>query len=479
MPGPTDEPGEPTETPGPEFVVDIAAPLPPDPIPAPWVGVIDFLRQNVCVSHGGTTVCEGDWIANTNPSLFENRVIRREDVDANLVAEGDMRPDNPADDVHVARPRCLLNGEWWYVPGAWYYNGTSSAVVDEAVYRTVVQHYGPPEVPREEAFDVLVRYHYAHVPEPAYPGATAWNFGASGECKDLGGGGGGPTPTPPPPPPTFPPVPVDCPSCALSVSPLGAIESPYLVPSTSVTLTWVCSYPSGDLTGYSARIWSYNGTQWSVVDQRDLTENHWTVEVLSGFLYRAQVSARFDVGGEEQDCCSAQTYYRYSLEFTPPSLSPEARADYWSRDDPGSSPEQPRHTTGAVLAWPWGQFLNIHPTAAFTLTDPGPDWQAQVRILRWRYRGSLGQEVTTAWYEETDPPQYIHLLWTRYPHTTTLPDTWIYASEPQTVDVTYDLEVELILTYVPTGQEVRFSPLAVPGLVLHVPLVYQYQTAPQ
>jgi hypothetical protein len=487
-PGPT-APGEPTETVPPDVeVVDVAVPVPPEPIPAPWVGVVDYLVENVYAQG----IWQGVWIVNTNSSLYEQGLLRYRVFRANPVAEGDLRPVDPVDNVHIARPQCLVNGEWVYVPGTWYYNGTSSVVVDPSYYGSELIHYGPPGYPEE--FDVLRRYHFAYVPEPAYPDATVWNFGALGECSDLGGGGE-PTPAPPPPPTPPPPVP-ECPSCNVTVSPYGTLESPYLVPRETITLTWNCAHPpEASLAGYTMRAWAYDGSSWSVVANQDLgpyAPRQVILAVVPGLVYHARVTARFDVGGNEQGCCSGDTYFRYSMVMPPELGSPEARLDYYSDhdSDPSRGPNNPYRTTGPFMLWNFGEFLHAHPSAEWT--HPAyPGWQARTDILKWRYRGSeIGgtryparctppAALSCDWQEEQPGPlTYLHLRWYKYLMAGESENlaaggnlTWVYVTNPLTVSLSYDVQAETTWTNTETGFEVTW-PAFTQTLTVTVDLKY-------
>jgi|GEM_PF-2140911 len=494
-PAPTDDPGDPTATPlPPDFeIVDVAAPVPPDPAPAPWVGVVDFLVENLYVND----VWQGVWVVNTNPSLYENRAVRMEQVQANPAAQGDRCPDSPADDVHITRPQCQVNGEWWYVAGAWYYNGTSDVAVDPDWYDEELFHYGHPEYPEE--FDVLVRYHHAYVPEPACTGACAWNFGADYTCDQMPGGGGGggetPTPTPPPPPPSPTPVP-ECPSCSMSVSPYGTLDSPYLTPREGLTLTWSCAYPpEAELAGYAVRVWAYDGSSWAIIATHDISPDaprQLVLDVVPGLLYRAQVTARFDVGGAAQSCCSGDTYYRYSMVVPPDPGSPEARLDYYSDhdSDPSHGPDNPYRTTGSAMLWNYGEFLHAHPSAEWTY-EVHPGWQARTDIRQWKYRGS---KIGDTWYAATCTPPaarscdwqeerpgilaYLHLRW--YKHlqageTANLAAgdglTWVYVTDPLTVSIAYDVQAETTWRNEQTGFEVTW-PAFTQTLTVTVDLQY-------
>jgi hypothetical protein len=491
-PGPTAPPAEPTEPAPPDyFIVDVAAPVPPEPAPAPWVGVVDFLRRNICVTHGGVTACQGDWIVNANPSLYENRNRRTEQLPINPASQGDMRPAAPADDVHVPRPQCLVNGQWIYVPGTWYYNGLSDVVVEAGWHDERFIHYGPPQYSVE--FDVLVRYHRAHVPEPGYPGRTAWNFGALGECRDIGGGGGGEPPPPPPPPPPPEPPPAGCPACYVNVVPAGTREDPSEAPWQTITLTWDCQAEGGEPTGYVVRAYVPQGEEWVLRERRDLPESarRAVLPVVPGFLYRAEVAALFDVGGSEQECCFGETYYRYYQELPTRTASLEARVEYWSEHDPdypAHGPDNPYRTAGPFLNWNYGETLHAHPTAELVEPVPPAGWSAGTTLLRWRYRGSATNEwhparcdppgaASCGWFEEL-PRAYVHLRWFRHllPGETegvAAGDTraWAYATDPLTVSLAYQVQAETTWTNTQTGFQLTW-PAFTATLTVTVDLQY-------
>lgn len=475
-PLPTDAPGVPTETPLPPdtFIVDVAAPVPPEPVPFPWVGVVDYLRRNVCVTYGGHTACQGDWIDNANPSLYENS-LRRQHVDsADPISQGDMRPAEPDDDVHIPRPQCLVNGGWVYVPGTWYYNGLSNVVVEDNWHNEQLLTYGPPQFPVE--FTVLVRYHRAYVPEPNYPGQTAWNFGALGECH--GGGGGGEPPPSPPPSPTPAPTPASCPNCNVSIAPPGLPSIPYLTPWQDITLTWSCHAESGSPIGYIVRVYTAGSGQWDLRYRDDLPEDvrQLALPVDPGFLYRAEVTAIFDLDGTTTVCCSGETYYRYYQELPTGTASLEARVEYWSEHDPdypNHGPASPYRTSGSVLAWNYGETLHVHPTAELIEPVPPAGWAAHTALLRWRFRGSVAGEWHPArcdppdapscgWFDES-PRTYIHLRWFR----NIMPGeiegvavddarTWVYRTDPTTVTLAYQVQAETTWTHTQTGLQLTW-----------------------
>lgn len=492
-PSPTAEPGAPTETPLPphEQVVDVVWPVPPEPPPAPWVGVVDYLLGNVCAEYKGTTVCQGEWIVNTNPSLYEDISKRTDDLPANLVLLGDMRPTEPDDDVYISRPQCLVNGEWMYAPGIWYHNGLSEVRVEDEPFDTKIVHYGPPTYPVE--FDVLVRYHRAYVPEPAYSEDTAWNFGAHGTCEGVGDGGE-PPPTPPPPPTPTPP-PAECPACELVLSPEGTLESPYLSPWQRITLTWNCDYsPEAPPVGYVLRAWGYDGQDWVTVAREEFSPEaprRATHDIVSGWLYHARVQALFEVQGQGVACCDDETYYRHALLLPTPVGAPEARLDYYSEHDrdPTRGPDHPYRSSGPAIRWNYGEFLHAHPSAEWSHPEV-PGWDGRTDVRRWKYLGSwidgaLRQarcadrtDPSCGWQEEVPgEPVYIHLRWFKNLMRGEVENeargdrTWVYATEPQTVGLVYALEAETTWTHRETGYTVTW-PAFTTTLTVTVDLKY-------
>jgi hypothetical protein len=486
-PQPTTTPGSPTELPQPTLteepeptvppnieVVDVCDD-PPAPIPAPWVGVVDYLLENVYANG----VCQGVWIANSNDSLFENSDARTR-VEANNVSEGDKRPADPADNVYIARPTCLANGQWVYVAGTWFYNGIAHVVTDPGVYWAELVHYTYPE-----DFDVLRNHHHTSVPVPAYDSHTWWNFAAQYTCEQQGGPE--PPQPPPPPPPTPTPPPAECPSCVISVSPAGSLEAPYLSQDRSLTLTWSCAHdPGADLTGYVVRVWANAGSEWLPFGEPHRIgpeePRQVALEIPTDVLYRAQVEGHFNVNGNEEGCCAGDTYYRYSFEVEPPTHTAEARVEYWSEHDPDypiHGPDNPYRTSGPLMNWNYGEVLHAHPTVEFeNSAPPSPAWTVLTSILKWRYRGG----TTTRWHEwhaaECNPPeapscdwqdelprQYMHLRW--YKHL--LPGEtegvaegdsrqWVYATDPLTVTFSYQVQAETIWTNTQTGFQITWPP---------------------
>ena len=451
----TPPPGQPTATPLPPGKVhdlDVCDD-PPAPIPAPWVGVADYLVENRCVAEGTTTHCYGVWIVNTHDSLYENRVRRGTQLERNPATQGDMRPETPTDDAHRLRPQCLMGGEWWYVGGRWYYNGTSRPIVDSHPYFS--QIFKP-----EPGLTIRVAYYHAYVPEPSYDAATAWNFGASYVCRDYGNPGPTPVPPPPPPPPTPPPP--ACPSCTLQVThPEGSPGSPFLSPYQAVTLIWNCA---GAPAGYTVSIWASDGSPWALVRREEIppTEQRLSLEVLPGFLYRARVDAIFMVGGTRTACCSDDTYYRYS-RVLPPTPVPDlhARVDYYSDhdSDPSHGPNNPYRTSGSSMHWNYGEVLHAHPSAQWD--EPAyPGWRAETQILKWKYRGAITKDgwhparchppgaSSCGWQKEL-PRSYMHLRWYKY----LMPGEtegvaegderrWVYATDPMTVIFSFQVVAE-------------------------------------
>jgi hypothetical protein len=253
------------------------------------------------------------------------------------------------------------------------------------------------------------------------------------------------------------------------------------VPHEAITLTWDCAYPpEANLAGYTVRAWAYDGDSWSVVHSQEVSPmapRQVALAVVPGLLYRGQVTARFDVAGDEQGCCSGDTYFRYSMVAPTDPGSPEARLDYYSEhdSDPYRGPDNPYRTTGPLLLWNFGEMLHAHPSAAWTHSTV-PGWQPRTEILRWRYRGSaIGDTWHAAscappaasscgWQEERPGAlTYLHLRWYKVllageaENLASGDDlTWVYVTDPLTVSMAYDVQAETTWRNEETGFEVTW-----------------------
>jgi len=470
---PTETPGRPTATPSlrptdaPPLYESHVSDVPPSPIAAPWVGVVDYLLGNVCLEHGGETYCFGQWIANSNPSLYEDRGLR-ENTSENGVSEGDRRPTSREDDVHIARPKCLVGSEWKYVAGTWYYNGLADVVVEPHPYGSQLVEYRYPTVPRGEEFDVLVYRHHAYVPTPAYPGATAWNFGADYTCEQGGG-----EPPPPPPAPTPAPPPAGCPACSVMVFPRGTWASPYLSPLRAITVTWDYGPAAAGFSGYTVSLFASDGSAWWLAggpyDYSPGAPQRLGVEPQPGLIYRLLVQARFEVGGREGTCCEGETYLGYAVVLAQPVPSLGARVEYWSEHDrnyPFRGPGNPYRTSGAEMFWNYGEVLHAHPSAEWEEPEPPAGWSVRTEILRWRYLGSRTAsgwhaaacarpgDGSCGWQEESRGRRYLHLRWYKYLRSGEREGMaegdslrWVYATAPDPVSFGYEVAAETRWSY--------------------------------
>ncbi|MGC8875360.1 MAG: hypothetical protein ACP5SI_13060 [Chloroflexia bacterium] len=439
---------------------------PPEPIPAPWVGVADYLVENRCVREGGNTYCYGVWIRNTNESLYENKSLRSLPLPAHPVSEGDHCPNQPLDDVHRARPVCTVGNDPVYVAGSWYYNGLSRPVVDPTPYAVAL--YRP-----EPGLSIRVSYHHAYVPEPAYDQATAWNFGADYVCRDHGTPG--PTPPPPPVPPTPTPSPAACPTCSTWISPQGSLSLPYLLPSAAITLSWGCS---ASPAGYLLSVWASDGGAWWLVERRSTgpAEHQVRLELVPGLIYRARVEARFSLGGAMASCCGAETYYRRSL-LLPPHPVPQlgVRLFYYSDHDPDPAhgPDNPYETTSPLIFWNYGEMLHVRPWATWEEPEE-PGWRAETRLKAWRYRGSRTargsfparcrpQDAPSCGWQDAEQTRYMHLRWWRgllpgeiEGETAGENRQWVYVTPPGEMSFAYEVRGETEWVHEESGYTVTF-----------------------